>query len=148
MNNRREFIKILGLGGLATVVLPELLLDRTYSASFPSPTLADAWTQVPAILKRIKPPVFAKRDFELTKYGAVKDGTTDCTEAFRLAISACNKAGGGRVLVPAGTFLTGGHAGELPSQVDFGGYCVSADGAKSLSLGVIGNSCSHFSLSN
>jgi hypothetical protein len=48
----------------------------------------------------------------------------------------------------AGAFLTGGHAGELPSQVDFGGYRVSADGAEGLSLRVIGNGCSHFSLFN
>ena len=32
---------------------------------------------------------------------------TDCTSAFSNAIAACNAAGGGRVVVPAGTFLTG-----------------------------------------
>jgi polygalacturonase len=31
----------------------------------------------------------------------------DCTTSFQQAIAACNKAGGGRVVVPAGTFLTG-----------------------------------------
>ena len=31
----------------------------------------------------------------------------DCTEAFRRAIDDCNKQGGGRVVVPAGVFLTG-----------------------------------------
>jgi hypothetical protein len=48
----------------------------------------------------------------------------------------------------AGAFLTGGHAGELSFQVDFGGHCVSANGAEDLSLGVFGDECSHFSLSS
>ena len=67
----------------------------------------DAWLQVPAILRRIKPPVFANRVFAITRFGAVADGTTDCSAAFAEAIAACHKAGGGRVVVPAGTFLTG-----------------------------------------
>ena len=35
------------------------------------------------------------------------NGQTDCTAAFRAAIEACSRAGGGRVMVPAGRFLTG-----------------------------------------
>lgn len=65
------------------------------------------WEQVSEILSRIKAPQFADRDFNITDYGAVGDGQTDCTEAFSKAISAANKAGGGRVVVPTGTFLTG-----------------------------------------
>jgi polygalacturonase len=62
---------------------------------------------VPSILARIRAPVFPARDFPITRYGAVGDGTTDCTTAFRRAIEACSAAGGGRVVVPAGRFLTG-----------------------------------------
>ena len=68
---------------------------------------SDPWAQVPQILKRIVPPTFPARDFDITKYGAVADGKADCTQAFRDAIAACTKAGGGRVVVPAGRFLTG-----------------------------------------
>src|SRR3989442_449314 len=75
-----------------------------------------AWAQVPGILKRIIPPKFPARDFDITEYGAVADGTTDCTKAFADAIAACNKAGGGRVIVPAGKFLTG--AIHLKSDVN------------------------------
>src|SRR5438270_1730791 len=65
------------------------------------------WDTVPSILARIKPPVFPARDFKITDYGAVADGKTDSTEAIRKAIEACHSAGGGRVVVPAGVFLTG-----------------------------------------
>src|SRR5438105_2150498 len=60
-----------------------------------------------AILARIKAPVFPKRDFEITRYGAKGDGKTDCTAAIHKAIGACTKSGGGRVIVPSGRFLTG-----------------------------------------
>jgi polygalacturonase len=65
------------------------------------------WNQVPKILKRIVAPKFPKRDFVITNYGAVADGKTDCTAAISNAIDACVKAGGGRVVIPAGEFLTG-----------------------------------------
>ena len=47
------------------------------------------------------------RDFDATRFGAVGDGQTDCTAAFAKAIAACHEAGGGRVVVPAGTYLSG-----------------------------------------
>lgn len=65
-----------------------------------------AWAQVPEILKRVKFPVFPKRDFHVTRFGAIGDGKTDCTDAFRRAITACTKAEG-RVVVAAGKSLTG-----------------------------------------
>jgi polygalacturonase len=67
----------------------------------------DPWLQVPGILARIKAPVFARRDFPVTRFGAVGNARADCTEAFARAIAACNKAGGGRVIVPEGEFVTG-----------------------------------------
>lgn len=66
-----------------------------------------AWQQVPAILKRIVPPTFSSREFNVTKFGATADGATKCTRAFAGAVEACHRAGGGRVVVPAGKFLTG-----------------------------------------
>ena len=66
-----------------------------------------AWAQVPEILARIVPPQFPDREFDITKFGAVGDGTNDCTAAFANAIATCHKTGGGKVVVPAGIFLTG-----------------------------------------
>jgi len=85
-----------------------------------SPALAaddpSAWRRAGRILGRVKPPKFANRRFDITTFGAVADGTTKCTDAIRAAIVACNAAGGGHVVVPAGTFLTG--AIHLLSDVD------------------------------
>ena len=70
-------------------------------------TAEEGWQQVPGILKRIVPPVFPDKDFLITRYGGKADVRTDNTEAFRKAIEACHTAGGGRVVVPAGVYLTG-----------------------------------------
>ena len=68
---------------------------------------AAAWDEVPKILARIRPPVFPNRDFNITSFGAKPGGKDDATDAIRQAIAACNRSGGGRVVVPEGTFLTG-----------------------------------------
>ncbi|HSV15547.1 MAG TPA: glycoside hydrolase family 28 protein, partial [Tepidisphaeraceae bacterium] len=47
------------------------------------------------------------RTYNLTDYGGVGDGNTINTDAFRKAIETCAANGGGRVRVPAGTFVTG-----------------------------------------
>ncbi len=65
------------------------------------------WDSVTKILGRIRPPVFPQRDFDITRHGAAGDGITDCSEALRQALDACARSGGGRVIVPAGDFLTG-----------------------------------------
>lgn len=61
----------------------------------------------PFAMPDVKPPVFADRAFSIPEYGAVPDGRTPCTEAIAKAIADCSAAGGGRVLVPAGVWLTG-----------------------------------------
>src|SRR5262245_20394823 len=48
-----------------------------------------------------------RKVFPVSDYGAAGDGTADCTAAIASAIAACHAAGGGRVLVPAGSWLTG-----------------------------------------
>lgn len=60
------------------------------------------WTMPEVML-----PVIPARTYSITDYGAVGDGVTDNTEAFRKAIAACSEAGGGKVVVPAGLWLTG-----------------------------------------
>tara|TARA_B100001146_G_C15985974_1_gene350426 strand:- start:196 stop:357 length:162 start_codon:yes stop_codon:yes gene_type:complete len=44
------------------------------------------WDLLPEILKRIVPPAFLDRDFNVIDYGSVGDGITDCNPAFQKAI--------------------------------------------------------------
>ncbi len=56
--------------------------------------------------------------YNISDYGAVGDGKTDDAIAIQKAIDACNKAGGGRVVVPSGkTFMAGPF--KLKSYVEF-----------------------------
>ena len=47
------------------------------------------------------------KDVDIRDFGAIADGTTLCSSAIQKAIDACSASGGGTVLVPGGTFLTG-----------------------------------------
>ncbi len=68
---------------------------------------SDPWKQMETVLAQIKAPAFPDRDFSVADYGAVADGTTSNTAAFRAAIEACSAAGGGRVVVPEGNYFSG-----------------------------------------
>jgi len=74
------------------------------------------WDALPALLQRINPPVFPNKEFDITKFGAVGDGKTDCSNAFKQAIAKCSAEGGGKVVIPEGVFLTG--AIHLKSNVN------------------------------
>jgi polygalacturonase len=59
------------------------------------------------VLAQVREPRFRPRFFPVTAFGAVGDGTTDNTAAFRRALEVCHATGGGHVVVPAGTYATG-----------------------------------------
>src|SRR3989440_9915023 len=119
-HSRRDLLRTGGIvagGAVAAGLLVEPARALTTTPSgLAVPQAASPWDQVPVILGRIKPPTFPDRNFDVTAYGAKGDGKTDNTTAFAKAISACNAAGGGHVVVPDGTFLTG--AVTLLSNVD------------------------------
>ena len=76
----------------------------------PSVAQAKAWDEeeYKRIEQRIKAPSFPEKDFLITKYGAkTTNSAAQNQKAINKAIAACSKKGGGRVIVPAGTFLTG-----------------------------------------
>jgi polygalacturonase len=52
--------------------------------------------------------VFAKIDYNILDYNAIGDGVTNNRMAIQSAIDDAAEAGGGRVIVPAGKYLTGG----------------------------------------
>ncbi len=61
----------------------------------------------PFAMEGIRECIFPAQDFSIADYGAVAGGEVSNTEAIARAIEACNKAGGGRVVVPHGEWLTG-----------------------------------------
>src|SRR5262245_58278044 len=95
---RREFLAIGALGAGS-------LIPSARGARAQTDASADLWATAEAILRRIAPPVFPSRTFDITRFGATTSG--DATAAFRSAIDACARAGGGRVVVPRGRFETG-----------------------------------------
>jgi polygalacturonase len=51
--------------------------------------------------------ILPAQDYNIADFDAVADGRTMNTSAIQSAIDAANKKGGGRVIIPAGSFLTG-----------------------------------------
>ncbi|MFF9126234.1 glycoside hydrolase family 28 protein [Streptomyces sp. NPDC014889] len=66
-----------------------------------------AWKNIEKLRHTIKAPHFPNRKFHITDFGAIGDGTSDNTEAFRRAIAECHRRNGGHVVVSAGVWLTG-----------------------------------------
>jgi polygalacturonase len=64
-------------------------------------------TNLPFGMPEIPVPTFPDRRMSIVEYGAIADGHTMNTRAFADAIAACVRLGGGTVLVPPGTWLTG-----------------------------------------
>jgi polygalacturonase len=75
------------------------------------------WKAYNSLVKKIVPPSFPYKDFSILDYGAKEGGNTDCLPAIKAAIKACNEAGGGRVLIPSGTYFVKGPI-HLLSNVD------------------------------
>lgn len=97
MQNRREFLINFSIGAAGVVVAPSLAFGQS-----------DPWTtEYKSILARIKPPTFRNKNYDIRKFGARPGGEFDCRAAINKAIADCSKKGGGRVVVPAGVWLTG-----------------------------------------
>ena len=59
------------------------------------------------ILARIHDPHIPSAEVNVRDFGAVGDGVTLDTQAIQRAIAYLHRQGGGRVIVPAGRYLTG-----------------------------------------
>jgi polygalacturonase len=73
----------------------------TRKAAIPSLMAAVPAEEITAAL-----PVIPDAKFNLADYGAIGDGKAFNTEAFRNAVAAIAKAGGGHLIVPAGVYKT------------------------------------------
>jgi len=65
------------------------------------------YKDLPFPMEKIKVPVFKNNSISVVDYGGVGDGSTLNTDAFRKAIDALSKIGGGKLIVPAGVWFTG-----------------------------------------
>ena len=91
------------LKGIPSFILAGIEMDQLTSTR-DTPLVVRGWDALPAVLAKIKAPQFPAHDFPITDFGA-KPGA-EATAAIAAAIDACAKAGGGRVVVPAGEWLT------------------------------------------
>jgi polygalacturonase len=91
--------------GKSTFSRRSFLMAAMTSPMLPALQSKDPWTEASSILSRIKPPTFPARDFNITRFGA--SAGADSSDAITKAIAACSAVGGGRVIIPAGEFLTG-----------------------------------------
>ena len=65
------------------------------------------YTDLPCAVEHVQPVVIPEYTVNLTEFGAVGDGQTDCSEAFAQALNHLKKQGGGHLIVPDGQWLTG-----------------------------------------
>ena len=93
-----------------------LLLGLIAGAQPSARTIPWYQTHCPFPMPEVVRPSFPDRSFSIVDYGATGDGRTLNTAAFQKAIGACTAAGGGRVVIPSGKWLTGPI--ELSSHVD------------------------------
>lgn len=82
-------------------------MKRTIFTTLFIASAISSFAQFNAKLPVITVPKFKNDTISITKFGAVSDGKTLNTAAVNNAIDACNKKGGGVVMVPAGLWLTG-----------------------------------------
>jgi DNA sulfur modification protein DndE len=89
------------------VVLIAVAVFGAFNALIAQPVPALYTTGLPFAMPEVQVATFPDRVVSIVEHGAVADGQTMNTQAFANAIHACAQAGGGRVLVPAGVWLTG-----------------------------------------
>lgn len=65
------------------------------------------YENLPFEMEVLKVPTFSNYAVSIVDFGAVGDGVTLNTDAFAKAIDAVHEKGGGKVIVPAGIWLTG-----------------------------------------
>lgn len=91
-----------------SVCIAASALGYTNSVTAKNATEADnIYSELPFQMNKVQLPVFPDYSRSITEFGAVADGITLNTEAFDKAIKAVAEKGGGKVIVPAGLWLTG-----------------------------------------
>ena len=88
------------LAGLLVVFCVNALISGNYKYNY-------LYSALPFKMEKIKEPAFPRTEISVSEFGAVGDGITLNTDAFKKAIDALSAKGGGKVVVPAGVWFTG-----------------------------------------
>jgi polygalacturonase len=102
---------------ILVVVLMLLILNGTFIMVVAQPIPKSYTNALPFPMPEVQVAAFPDRSVSIADHGAVADGQTMNTKAFADAIQTCAKAGGGKVIVPAGLWLTGPI--RLESNINF-----------------------------
>lgn len=96
---------------MKNTLLKSLIAATIALVALSSAITADQYKTVsvkaPFPMEPIKEFIYPDCRFSIADYGATAGGTMNNTAAIARAIDACNKSGGGLVIVPAGEWLTG-----------------------------------------
>lgn len=79
----------------------------TQSNKAESPVIIEKFEGIEFEMNQIQEPVIPDNSVRITDFGAVRGGQVLNTQAFADAIKAVTKKGGGKVVIPAGIWLTG-----------------------------------------
>ena len=88
--------------GIASAVLVILAAVSCNNYEF-----AELYEDLPFEMPQVQRPDIPLREIDIRDFGGVGDGVTLNSEAFAQAIEALSQAGGGRLVVPTGIWLTG-----------------------------------------
>lgn len=100
----------------AMALLPVACAQKNEMQKLESVIDEGVYEGLPFEMQQVEQPVFPEYSVNITDFGAVADGKTLNTEAINNAIKDVNSKGGGKVVVPAGLWLTGPI--ELKSNVN------------------------------
>jgi polygalacturonase len=98
---RKTMMVLLAVLTLTAVAKPKA--KKTVAETWPDGTVMDAWFQN---TQKVDPATLGKR-YVLTDYGVLIGSTAIQTEQIQAVIDRCAQEGGGVVVVPQGTFMTG-----------------------------------------
>lgn len=101
---------------VSLVILIAVSLACSASRPLFAQDVAD-WPDEEAIVEGIRLPEIPDRQTRITDYGAHPGGTSDARGAIQTAIEDLSQEGGGRVVIPSGTWLSRGPI-HLASRID------------------------------
>ena len=97
--------RTLTLPALVRFIVVALVLGIAPSAFAQS---ANDWSRAEEVVRTIRLPEIPARDYVITNFGARSGGATDARPAILAAIKKASAEGGGRVVIPAGKWLSRG----------------------------------------